>query len=133
MLFVYLLENHATYGKRVVEIRRRMNERGDHLFTSALAAAEVMVGPTKTDDAQGLRKVEGFFRGSAITVLPFGLAAGKHYADIRTRQRIKAPDAVHLACAAEEGIDVFITNDKDLVGLKFPGIQFVVGIDTDLF
>jgi len=133
MLFVYLMENHPKYGKRVVEIRRRMNERGDRLFTSALAAAEVMTGPAKTGDHQGQRKVESFFQSSAITVLPFSLAAGSHYAEVRARHEIKPPDAVHLACAALEGMDLFITNDKALVGRTVHGIQFIVGLDTNLF
>ena len=133
MLFVYLMENHPKYGKRVVEIRRRMNERRDRLFTSSLAAAEVMVGPTKTGDREGLRKVEGFFQSSAISVLSFGLDAGAHYANVRSRYQVKPPDAIHLACAASEGMDLFITNDKALAGRTIPGIQFIVGLDTDLF
>src|SRR3954467_14347208 len=109
MLFVYLMENHAKYSKRVADIKRRMNERGDHLFTSTLAAAEVFVGPTKTGDIPVLRRIERFFQSSAITVLPFTLPAAAHYADIRTRHGIKPPDAIHLACARSEGMDLFIT------------------------
>jgi predicted nucleic acid-binding protein len=133
MIFVYLLEGHPNYGRRVAEIRRRMNERGDQLLTSALAGAEVLVGPTRTADLIGLQRVEGFFQSSAITVLPFTMAAGSRYADIRAHYGIKPPDAIHLACAAAEGVDVFLAYDADLIGKNIPGIQFVVGLNTNLF
>ena len=133
MLFVYLMEGHPTYGKRVGHIRQQMTARGDKLFTSTLAAAEVLVGPARTGDSVGLNKVDSFFRGPSIKLLPFSEQAISHYAKLRAKHPIKPPDAIHLACAAAEGVDVVITNDKSLVGVTVPGIQFIVGLDTNLF
>jgi predicted nucleic acid-binding protein len=42
-------------------------------------------------------------------------------------------DAIHLACAAQAGTDLFLTNDKRLVGKFVPGIQFIAGLDMQLF
>jgi uncharacterized protein len=133
MVFVYLLENNPTYAKRVGHISQRMAVRGDKLFTSTLAAAEVLVGPAKTGDTAGLKQAESFFYGPSVSLIQFSVQAVSNYVRIRSSKSIRPPDAIHLACAASEGIDVFITNDKNLVGLTVPGIQFIVGLETDLF
>ncbi len=39
-------------------------------------------------------------------------------------------DAIQLACAAQAGVDLFLTNDRWLVGKVIPGIQFVVGLEA---
>ena len=39
---------------------------------------------------------------------------------------IRPPDAIQLACAAQVGVDLFITNDDRLSRLTIPGIQFLV-------
>ena len=41
-------------------------------------------------------------------------------------------DSIHLAYAAIAGVDLFITNDKDLPKLHFPEIKFIAGQDTNL-
>jgi len=42
-------------------------------------------------------------------------------------------DAIHLACAAQAGVDVFLTNDQGLARQIVPGIQFIAGLDCNLF
>jgi len=44
MLFIYLMEEDAVFGERVIELRARSLERGDEICTSALALGEVMAG-----------------------------------------------------------------------------------------
>lgn len=133
MVFIYWMENHPAYATRVQHIKRQMESRHDRLFTSTLAAAEVMTGPRKAGDLRAMANVESYFRSSDVTVLPFEFAAGLQYSSIRSQHSIAPPDAIHLACAATEGIDVFITNDKNLMGKPVAGIQFIVGLDTNLF
>jgi hypothetical protein len=40
---------------------------------------------------------------------------------------LKAPDSIHLACAAAARTDMFLTNDTQLLNrrLHVPGIQFI--------
>jgi predicted nucleic acid-binding protein len=42
-------------------------------------------------------------------------------------------DAIHLASAAQAGTDLFLTNDKRLIGKVIPGIHFIASIDAQLF
>ena len=65
-------------------------------------------------------------------VVPFTLEAADHYARIRGTLGIAPPDAIHLACAATAGTDLFLTNDKNLVGKVIPGIQFIAGLDSNI-
>jgi predicted nucleic acid-binding protein len=72
------------------------------------------------------------FRSPFVEVIPFGLEAAEHYASIRANQSISAPDAIHLACAAQASVDLFLTDDRALIGKIIPGIQFIAGLDSDI-
>ena len=133
MLFVYLLEEDEHYSARVAEIVSRMHARGDQLCTSALAYAEILVGPYKKGDTVGSARVTEFFQSPFVQLLPFDGNAALHYANIRSRFRVSPADAIHLACAAGFGTDLFLTNDSSLLGRTVPGIQIIAGLNTDLF
>jgi predicted nucleic acid-binding protein len=45
---------------------------------------------------------------------------------------LKIADAIHLACAASAGIDLFLTGDKQLTKLDIPGIQFIAEFNTPI-
>ncbi len=131
MLFVYLTEDNEEYGPRVAQILARINERGDQLYTSALALGEVLTGPYKKGAMEGIETARRLFAGPSVTVLPFTADEAIRYAEIRSRYRVSPADAIHLACAAKAGIDLFLTNDAALVGKIVPGIQFIAGLNTD--
>jgi predicted nucleic acid-binding protein len=42
-------------------------------------------------------------------------------------------DAIHLAAAAHSGVNLFLTNDEKLQRLVIPGIDFIAGLDVNLF
>lgn len=125
-LFVYLFEGGA-FAARVRQVRSRMQERGDQLFTSALTLGELLVKPREKGDA-AVRDHETTMRQIA-TILPFEAASAPHYAAIRADRAIKAPDAIQLACAATAGIDLFITNDDRLSRRHVPGVKFITSLD----
>lgn len=130
MLFVYWLEGHPQHAATVGAIHRRMMQRGDVLVTSAFSMAEALVGARKLGSIQRERQIREFFGLFVGDLLPFGPESAVRYADVRAAQRVSPPDAIHLASAAEAGIDLFLTNDRRLQGLVIPGIQFIVGMDT---
>jgi predicted nucleic acid-binding protein len=63
-------------------------------------------------------------------VIPFTIEIADHYAQIRGTLGVAPADAIHLACAAQAGTDLFLTNDKRLVGKIVPGIQFIASLET---
>jgi predicted nucleic acid-binding protein len=92
----------------------------------------VLAGPYKRGTTAEAARLEEMFRSGFVALLPFTLAAAIHYGRIRARHAISAADAIHLACAAEAKVDLFLTNDTRIVGKIVPGIQFIAGMNTDL-
>lgn len=133
MLFVYWLEDHPEFGARLRQIRRRMRERGDVLCTSTFTIGELLVGVLKRRDHVLAGMIDEALRPPTVSTLPFGRATARLYAQVRADHAVSAADAIHLACAAEAGVDLFLTNDRNLVGRIIPGIGFVAGLDVNLF
>jgi predicted nucleic acid-binding protein len=133
MLFIYQFDDHPVFGPRVDRILERMEERADTLCTSTFAAAEVMAGPSRKSDWVNLSRYRDIFRSPDLRLLDFRLTTAEIFAEIRGRLGVSAADAVHLACASEARVDVFLTHDKRLAGRLVPGIQLVTDIAEDVF
>jgi predicted nucleic acid-binding protein len=127
-LFIYLVEGGGPRADRVAEIRRRMLDRGDQLYTSTLTLGEVLVKPAEVGDEGLQRSYEEAITEGAVLV-PFDRVAARLYAGIRRDRTIRPPDAIQLACAAQVRVDLFITNDERLSGKSIPGIQFVTSLE----
>ena len=93
----------------------------------------MLVGPIKNGDSVTQQAVRDYLQPPLVELLPFTLETTDHYARIRAANRVLPADAVHLATAAAARVDVFLTNDRSLHRMIVPGIQFVTGIDTDIF
>ena len=133
MIFIYLLEDHREYVPQIARIQQRMRERGDTLHTSVITFAENLVGPIRNSEPEKAAALRSFFESDQVRLIPFTPATAEVYAEIRGRQSVSAPDAIHLASAAHAGTDLFLTNDLRLHKLHIPGIQFIAGLDTTLF
>ena len=132
MLFIYWLEDHPRYGDRVQQIFERMRDRQDQLCTSTFAVGETLVGFHKRHAIETAVRVRTFFRQGSVEVIPFTLETSELYAEIRAGSGLSSAEAIHLACAATAGTDLFLTNDKNLVGKVIPGIQFIAGLDSNI-
>jgi predicted nucleic acid-binding protein len=133
MLFIYWLEDHPVFAKRVDAIRSRMEERKDELITGAFTFGEVLAGAYRKGVPLLAAQSRGLLLGVVSEVVPFTIEAADHYARIRGSMGIAPADAIHLACAAQADTDLFLTNDKHLVGKIIPGIQFIASLDTQFF
>ena len=49
-LFIYLIEEFGILSERVINLRKRMVERGDELYTSALTLGEILIKPLEMGD-----------------------------------------------------------------------------------
>jgi len=132
MLFIYWLEDSPRFAKRVAAIHVHMQERRDELITSAFTLGEVLAGAHRKGAAKAAIEVRGLLQSLLSEVVPFTMETADHYAPIRAMPGISSPDAIHLACAATAGTDLFLTNDKDLIGKVVPGIQFIAGLDNPI-
>lgn len=127
-LFIYLLEGNPSFGAVVKDLRRRMLQRNDRLFTSAITVGEILVKPLSTGDKILANRYRAFFAGTQLTVSVFNFDAAEAYAEIRQDRGIHPADAIQLACAAAAEIDLFITNDSRLSKKNVPGIKFISGL-----
>ncbi|SPF32815.1 PilT protein domain protein [Candidatus Sulfotelmatobacter kueseliae] len=133
MLFIYWLEENPQFGKRVDAIWSRMQERNDQLITGALALGEVFAGAYKRGaDKERIQEVKAALENAVSAVIPFTAETADVYGRIKGSLKIPSADAIHLACAATAGTDLFLTNDKSLVGKVIPGIQFIAGLDSNI-
>ena len=126
-LFIYLVEEKGPLGERVADLRARMLQRNDQLFTSALTLGEVFIKPLETGD-DWLRDEYQRLIVAAATIVGFDLDSARAYARIRRDRAIRAPDALQLACAAKANVDLFVTNDDRLSSRTIPGIQFITSL-----
>ncbi|HEU4342043.1 MAG TPA: PIN domain-containing protein [Candidatus Binatia bacterium] len=126
-LFVYLIEDYGELSERVVQLRKRMNERRDELYTSTLTVGEILIKPLEAGDEVLARRYEAALLQGA-DIIPFDVEAARLYASIRKDRTVRPPDAIQLACAAEARVDLFITNDDRLSTKSIPQIQFVTSL-----
>jgi predicted nucleic acid-binding protein len=127
-LFIYLFEGRGARADRVSELRARMLERQDQLFTSALTLGEVLVKPLDSGNEALAAQYKEAIAGTA-TILSFDAAAAAIYARVRRDRAIRAPDAIQLACASTAEIDLFVTNDDRLARKSVPGVQFIASLE----
>lgn len=129
-LFIYLFEDYGKHSQSVIALRRKMLERNDELFTSALTLGEILVKPTSISDADLCRKYEDAIRSTAI-IVNFDVAVARRYAKLRAQPppKLSPPDAIQLACAATAGVDLFLTNDLRLHSLHVDGIHFITSVE----
>jgi uncharacterized protein len=133
MLFIYWLEDHPRFAKRVDAIHSRMAQRGDLLITGTFTFGEVLAGAYRKGAPKLADESRRMLRRVVAEVIPFTIETADRYAQIRGSLGIAPADAIHLASAAEAGSDLFLTNDKSLLGKIVPGIQFIASLDTQFF
>jgi len=110
-----------------------MQERNDRLITAALAFGEVFAGAYRRGaNQERVQKAKAELEIAVSEVIPFTSETADLYGRIRGLLRVCSADAIHLACAASAGADLFLTNDKNLVGKVIPGIQFIAGLDSNI-
>jgi predicted nucleic acid-binding protein len=133
MLFIYWLEDHPQHAARMNRIRESMEARKDTLCTSVFTVGEVLTGIYKRGAAEIANQIREAFHSPQIELISFTAETADRYARIRAGQRVSPADAIHLASAAQAGVDLFLTNDDRLQPLTIPGIHFIAGMDVNLF
>lgn len=133
LLFVYWLEDHPQQGERVNQIREKMHARGDSICTSVFTVGEVLAGVYKRGEFEMAAQIRKAFNSPEIDLIPFRADTADRFGQLRAKHNITPADAIHLASASDFGVDLFLTNDHRLQSLNIPGIQFIAGMDVNIF
>jgi predicted nucleic acid-binding protein len=127
-LFIYMFEGVEPFRSQVLGIRKRMIDRQDQIVTSAMTLGEVLVKPSKLGQTSLIEQYDRAIRATA-RIIGFDQSVAWRYATLRATHRLRNPDAIQLACASHFGVDLFITNDKELHKLNVPGIGFIAPLE----
>lgn len=125
MLFIYLFEGNPDFAPRVQELLDRSFNRGDVLLTSYLALGEVLVGAR--GDRQKMRIIRTTIEEFGFTFVPFEDSGVNNFTELRSLHRLKPADSINIAAAAAAKVDMFLTNDADILKrrIHLPGIHFI--------
>lgn len=132
MLLIYLLEGNPAFRPRADALLARSRSRGDSLFTTCLAVGELMAGVERFDQPIKAAAVRETLDEIGFRLLPFDAKAVRPFSLLRGREKLRVADAIHLACAASAGIDLFLTGDDRLTKLDVPGIQFIADFNAGI-
>ncbi len=131
-LFIHWREDHPHYAKRVEGIYSRMKERHDRLLTGAFTFGELLAGLHRKGLSDRADEARRQLEKVIAEVIPFTIETADHYARIRGVLGLPPADAIHLASAAQARTDLFLTNDKRLVGKFVPGIHFIGSLEDNV-
>jgi predicted nucleic acid-binding protein len=109
-----------------------MMQRGDQLCTSVFTVGEILTGAYKTGRQKEALQIRKYFESDVLRLLPFDLNTADRYATVRAKNKVSPADAIHLATAAQAGVDVYFTNDGSLKKLVVSGIDFIAGLDGSI-
>src|SRR5687767_4867765 len=114
--FIYLVENHPTYVRRMRSIIQFIDDGMVAGFSSTVTLTEVLTQPLK----MGNPRLVSMYRDILVqsrnfTLVPIDVDIAEHAADLRARYNLKTPDALQVAVALHAGCDAFLSND---LGLK---------------
>ena len=129
-LFIYLIEEFGDLSARVITLRKRMIERGDELYTSALTVGEILIKPVEAGNEALARRYESALLRGAV-IIPFDLEPARIYASIRKDRTIRPPDAIQLACAlrlhsADLAVDVWCSDGDLAAAARSEGLRTTI-------
>ena len=127
-VFIYMFEGIEPNRTRMLEIRKRMLERGDRIVTSTKLLGELLVKPTKLGQESLIEQYDRAIKSTSL-VVSFDAQVAWRFASLRATHNLRSADAIQLACAAHTGVDLFLTNDQHLHPLNIPGIGFITPLD----
>jgi predicted nucleic acid-binding protein len=132
MIFLYWLEDHPDYARRVEYLHDQMKERRDRLCTSVFTIGEILTGFHKRGAEKAAEQVRRTLRPPLVELIPFTIDTAERFALIRAKHRVSPADAIHLASASQSGANLFLTNDRRLSKLVIDEIDFIADMETNL-
>jgi len=112
-IWIYALEGFSDYKNSLIALSEAVAAGKLALVTSELSLAEVLVKPIKKGDTLGQEVYKKAIETTdVLTVVPVDRSILIRAAEIRSKTKLKLPDAIHAASALSAGCTTFLTNDK---------------------
>ncbi len=117
--FIYHLQGEPGYSKITTDLFGAVENGVIRAVTSVITLMEVLVRPMSEGDAKAAEEYRILLRTFPnLSVRTIDDKVASRAADLRAAYRIRAPDALQLSAAMEEGAKVFVTNDEKLNKVK---------------
>ncbi len=107
---IYLVEKHPDFGP-MAEAALADLQSGP-LVTCAMVRLEALTLPIRKNETRRIDDHRDFFNIASVS-FPMSDSIFDLALTLRTKHRLKSPDAINLACAIQAGCDVFLTHDRD--------------------
>ena len=117
--FIYLIENHPEFAKKVKQYISNTIIRGDRLITSVITIMEFGVKPQKEEKQEIINRFEELLDRLGIEVVEIDREIAKTGYKLRAKYGfLKGMDAMQLATALKNGCEEFVTNDIPLTKIQ---------------
>lgn len=121
-LFIYWIEQAPPWLEKVNTLAEWQRAHSIRTVTSSLTLAELLVRPISTGQTDLVDQYQRLV--TQLGCLSFGPTEARRFAEIRAAYpQVKPPDAIQLACAAQAGVALFLTNDDRLSKVRVKGIS----------
>ena len=116
-IFIYAIESYSDYLVALEEVFESADAGNLVVVTSELTLAEVLVKPLQEGDLDKQQAYcEALQNSESLIVAGVSREVLIEAAQIRANQKLKLPDAIHLATAIQYQCSTFLTNDSRFKG-----------------
>ena len=123
-VFIYFIEQHATYLATVLPLFEEADRGDRQLVTSAITLLEVLVVPFRAGDVRLAARYEALLtRSRGVRTVELSIEQLRAAARLRASSGVKTPDALQLSAAVAAGCSTFVTNDRRLPAV--PGLRIL--------
>lgn len=125
---IYLVEAESPF--HAVVVRRLLEHQTDpasRLLTSRLSCLERRIRPVRDKDRSLLAAYDKLFGANRMLIVEITAEIVATATTLRARHGFKTPDAIHLASAIEEKVDVFLTGDSSLARCTDIAVEVLEG------
>jgi predicted nucleic acid-binding protein len=129
-ILIYHLEDLEPYSSLTENIFARVAEGSLNAVLSTVSVTELLVQPFTTGQKDRIAAIERFLYSLPNTEIKSpDYPIAREAARLRSRYRVRTPDALLIATSINKKADAFITNDGGLRALRDEGLTILVLAD----
>ena len=125
MVWIYHLENHATYAPLSTQILQACESGSNRAVTSVITLLEVLVKPEREGNTIAVNDYRIYLSTFPnLRMVPIDHDVAARAAAIRAHDGIRTPDALQIAAAMHAGAGCIVGNDR--AWMKVNGIDIIL-------